>query len=167
LAKQGLYFVYLDNTHRLFSSGTLTEQAKNSIEAIREAGLVLILSDFSSSQVKEFMKISKQSVLIVKKQVPSSEELELIKDNKAVLGLFLSPEENPEAYFKKLDKVKNLLGREAVAIINGQSLWEKAGQDQMTGATSQILKAGYEWYDIVYPFSRSFLTLLDTTRGMK
>ena len=89
-------------------------------------------------------------MVLLEKELPDEETLDLIKENGFVLGLILGADEEPVAYFKKLEKAKNALGSQYLMIVNENCLWGNAGKDQMLNVISEMLKAKYERMDFSY-----------------
>ncbi len=164
LAKQGIFFVILDHPSFLFDQTGLNEEGKKMLEALNKNGLLMMVRGLEPSQSKVLLEASKKPFVLLEKQMPSKENMDLIKKRGSGLGLLLSQEEEPAAYFRKLDEAKQAIGSECLLIVNENSLWESAGMEKMKNLISEILKAKYEWLDIVQPFSRTFLRVLDKNR---
>jgi hypothetical protein len=79
--------------------------------------------------------------------------------------LVLGKDEDPAAYFKKLDEARKTAGTANLSIVTGNCLWGKAGKDQMLGLIGEMLKAKYENEDLANLFSGTFLRVLDKARA--
>jgi len=165
LAKQGVFFVIVDNPTLLFSQKQLTVEGQKIVKTANNCGLLLAFRGLNSSQAKSLLETSSKPVIIMTNNLPDNGVMELIKQKKAALGLLLSKEDDPLGYFKKLDEAKNLIGSEHLMIVNQQSFWDKAGIEQMLGLITEILKAKYERSDMANIFSGSFLRVLRSAKG--
>lgn len=165
LAKQGLYFVVVEDPSFLFGEGGLSEEGKKIIKAVNTSGLLLLVKGVDSSQAKALLKGSKKPPVFLVKNLPDKEVIELIKEKDSALGLLLGSEEDPASYFLKLDEAKKAIGTEYLMMINELCLWEGAGKDQMLKVITEIIKAKYERSDISNPFSATFLRVLEKARG--
>jgi len=165
LAKQGIYFVIVDDASSFFNEKELTEEGKKILKAVNESGLLLGFKGLNASQEKSLLNASKKPVILLSKDLPDEETQELIKKKKSAIGLILSQDDEPAAYFEKLDEAKKSLGTEYLMIVNEQCLWGKAGKEHMLKVISEILKAKYERSDISNIFSGTFLRILDKVRG--
>jgi len=165
LAKQGVFFVIVDNPTLLFSQKQLTVEGQKIVKTANNCGLLLAFRGLNSSQAKSLLETSSKPVIIMTNNLPDNGVMELIKQKKAALGLLLSKEDDPIGYIKKLDEAKNLIGSEHLMIVNQQSFWDKAGIEQMLGLITEILKAKYERSDMANIFSGSFLRVLRSAKG--
>jgi aminopeptidase YwaD len=165
LAKQGLYFVVVEDPPFLFGKEGLSEEGKNIIKAVNDSGLLLFVNGVDSSQAKLLLKESKKPLAILGKKLPDKEVVELIKEKESAFGLVWSSEVDPVAYFNKLDEFKKAVGTEYLMMINEPCLWGKAGKDQMLKVITEIIKAKYERSDISNLFSSTFLRVLREARG--
>jgi len=165
LAKQGIYFVIVDDASSFFNEKELTEEGKKILKAVNESGLLLGFKGLNASQEKSLLNTSKKPVILLSRDLPDEETQELIKKKKSAIGLILSQDDEPADYFEKLDEAKKSLGTEHLMIVNEQCLWGKAGKEQMLKVISEILKANYERSDISNIFSGTFLRVLNKVRG--
>jgi hypothetical protein len=164
LAKQGIFFIILDDPSFLFGPAGLSEEGKKILESINKSGVLMMVKGCEAPQTKAILEASQKPVVLLEKELPGKETMDLIKKSGSLLGLLLNQEEEAAVYFKKMDEAKKAIGTEQLLIVNESSLWEKPGLEQLTRVTSEILKAKYEWLDIVQPFSRTFLKVLDKNR---
>jgi len=165
LAKQGLYFVVLDDPSVLFEQEALSEKGKEIINALDSNGLLLFVKGADASQAKTLLQTSKKPIVLLEKNLPDKEIMELIKQKDSALGLLLQIEDSPEDYFKKLDAVKQSIGTQHLMIVNDVCLWGDTGKELMLKTISEILKAKYERFDLSNIFSSTFLRVLDKARG--
>ncbi|MFB0566005.1 MAG: M28 family peptidase [Candidatus Aminicenantaceae bacterium] len=165
LAKQGVFYVFMDSPSFLFTEEGLSEEGKKIVKALNESGILLIVSGIDSSQGKVLLETSKKPLIVLQKNLPDGKVLELIRKKKAALGLILSKEEEAGVYFKKLDEVKKAIGTEHLLIVNEECLWEKKGKEHMLQVIAEILKAEYERQNISNIFSSTFLRVLRNNRG--
>jgi len=165
LAKQGLYFVVVEDPSFLFDEEGLSEEGKKIVKAVNTSGLLLLVKGVYSSQAKALLKGSKKPLVIFDKNLPDKEVMELIKEKDSAFGLLLGSEEDPAFYFKKLDDVKKAIGTKYLMMVNESCLWEGAGKDQMLKVIAEIIKAKYERSDISNLFSSTFLRVLGKARG--
>jgi hypothetical protein len=165
LAKEGIFFVILESPGALFNEHGITEEGKTIVESLNKSGLLIMIHGLNADQAQSLLEFSKKPLVLVENELPSQEIMALIKKKNSVLGLRLGKEEKAETYFKNLDEATKAMGRDCLLIINEESLWEKPGNDHLVHVVSELLKASYAWQDITYPFSRSFLRVLDENRG--
>ncbi|NIM59506.1 MAG: M28 family peptidase [Candidatus Aminicenantes bacterium] len=165
LAKQGLYFTFIEDPSFLFAEQGLSEEGKKIIKAINDSGLLLIVKGVDSSQAKLLLKESKSPLAILDEDLPDKEIMELIKEKEAAFGLIWSSEVDPVAYFNKLDEFKKAVGTEYLMMVNEPYLWGKAGKDPMLKIITEIIKAKYERTDRSNIFSSTFLRVLEKARG--
>lgn len=165
LAKQGLFFVIVDNPSSFFEEKGMSEQGKKIVEALNKSGLVLFFKGLKGSQARSLLEATNKPLILLEKDLPDKEVMDLIKNKNSALGLLLTPDEDAKTFFKKLEEAKKAIGRECLMIVNEESLWENHGRELMLKVTSEILKAKYGWRDIVYPFSRTFRRVLEENRG--
>jgi len=165
LAKQGVCFVLVDKPAFLFGEEGLSEEGKKIIKAINSSGLLLVVKSLDTAQAKALLNSSKKPLILLEKDLPDSEILELIKKKKSALGLILAPGEESSSYFKKLDEVKKAVGTDYLMMVNEQCLWKAEGKEQMLKVISEIIKAEYERPDVPNIFSSTFLRVLGKARG--
>lgn len=165
LAKQGLYFVFVEDPSFLFGEEGLSEEGKKIIKAVNTSGLLLFVKGVDGLQAKVLLKESKKPLVILDKNLPDKEVMELIKEKDSALGLVLDSEEDSAAYFKKLDEVKKAIGSEYLMMVNEPGLWTGTGKEQMLKVISKIIEAKYERSDISNLFSSTFLRVLGKARG--
>jgi Peptidase family M28 len=164
LSKQGAAFVSLDRPGFLFGDPGLGEEGKKIVEAIGKANLLVVASGLDPAQSRALLEGSAKPVLLAVDSLPDKDILTLIKKTKSSLGLVLGKDENPAAYFKKLDEAKTSLGAENLSIVTQNCLWSKTGKEQMVGLIGEMLKAKYENEDMANLVSGSFLRVLDRVR---
>ncbi|NIM90867.1 MAG: M20/M25/M40 family metallo-hydrolase [Candidatus Aminicenantes bacterium] len=169
LAKQGVYFVFMEKPSFLFGEEGLSEEGLKIVKALNANGLLLVVEGLDASQAKALLEGSKKPLVLLERDLPDKDILELIKKNKSALGLILSPGEDSSSYFKKLDEVKNAIGTDYLMIVNEQCLWGEKGKEQMLGLISEIIRSKYKrpGRDVSNLFSSTFLRVLDKARGEK
>ena len=150
LVEQGIHFAVAEDLNFIFGKEELTEDGKTFIKAVNSSGLLLLVKGLNAAQAKVLLNESKKPMVLLEKELPDEETLDLIKENGFVLGLILGADEEPVAYFKKLEKAKNALGSQYLMIVNENCLWGNAGKDQMLNVISEMLKAKYERMDFSY-----------------
>jgi hypothetical protein len=165
LAKQGLYFTFIEDPSFLFGEQGLSEEGKKVIKAVNESGFLLLVDGVNDSQAKLLLKESQKPLVILGKNLPGKEVMELIKEKESAFGLVWSSDVDPVAYFNTLDEFKKAVGTEYLMMVNEPCLWSKAGKDQMLKVISQIIKAKYDRTDRSNIFSSAFLRMLGKARG--
>ncbi len=86
------------------------------------------------------------------------------EEKECALGLILGSEEDPAAYFKKLDEAKKAIGTRYLMFVNEQCLWSVKGKNQLLKVISEMLKAKYGRGDLSGILSSTFLRVLNRTR---
>nr|NIM59658.1 hypothetical protein [Candidatus Aminicenantes bacterium] len=69
------------------------------------------------AQAKLLLKGSKRPLVFLDKNLPDKEVMELIKEKESALGLIWSGEDDPAAYFKKLDEFKKAVGTQYLMMV--------------------------------------------------
>jgi hypothetical protein len=164
-SKQGVAFVFLDGPGSLFGDKGLSEEGKKIVEAVGKANLLLIVSGLEPAQNKALLESANKPLILVVKDQPGSDILELLKKTKSSIGLVLGKDEDPAAYFKKLDEAKKAVGADSLAIVTENCLWSKPGKEQMVSLVGEMLKAKYENEDLGNLFSGAFMRVLDRVRA--
>jgi len=165
LAKQGVYFVFMDEPSFLFGEEGLSEQGKKIVKALNASGLLLIVEGLDALQAKALLSSSKKPLILLEKDLPDKDVLELIKKKKSALGLILSQGEEPSSYFEKIDEVKKTIGSDYLMMVNEQCLWGNEGKEQLRKVISEIIRAEYRRPDVPNIFTFTFLRVLDKARG--
>ncbi len=163
-SKQGAAFVFLDQPGFLFGDTGLSEEGKKIVEAAGKANLLLVVSGLEPARNKALLESSGKPLFVVVDSLPDNDVIGLIKKTKSSLGLVLGKDENPAAYFKRLDEAKTALGAETLSIVTENCLWSQAGKQQMVGLIGEMLKAKYENEDLANLVSGSFLRVLERVR---
>ncbi|NQT80286.1 MAG: M20/M25/M40 family metallo-hydrolase [Candidatus Aminicenantes bacterium] len=165
LAKQGIYFVLVDDPAVLFGEEGLNEEGKKILGAANKSGLLFLIKGANTAQVKALLNTSKKPLIFLEKDLPGKEIMELIKKKESALGLILGSKEDPVAYFKKLDEAKEAIGNQNLMVVNELCLWGSSGKDQMLKVISEMIKAKYERMDFSNIFSSTFMRVLRKARG--
>jgi hypothetical protein len=165
LAKQGLYFTFIEDPSFLFGEQGLSEEGKKIIKAVNDSGLLLLVEGVDDSQAELLLKESQKPLAILGKNLPGKEVMGLIKEKESAFGLVWSSDVDPAAYFSKLDEFKKAVGTEYLMMVNEPCLWGKAGEDQMLKVISEIIKAKYDRTDRSNIFSSTFLRVLGKARA--
>ncbi|UCE42834.1 MAG: M20/M25/M40 family metallo-hydrolase [Candidatus Aminicenantes bacterium] len=165
LAKQGLYFVYLDDVSFLFGDSGLSEDGKKTIKALNKSGLLSYIKGADTAQIKVLLKTAHKPFIFVTNDIPEKEVLDLIKDKESAIGLILSSDTDPAAYFKKIDAIKEAIGSQYVMMVNEPCFWKDEGKNLMLKVITEIIKGKYERADLSNIFSRTFLRVLNEARG--
>jgi microsomal dipeptidase-like Zn-dependent dipeptidase len=167
LAKQGVYFVFMEKPSFLFGEEGLSEEGQKIVKALNASGLLLVVAGLEASQTKALLEGSEKPLVLLGNDLPDKDVLELIKKKKSALGLIFSSGKDSSSYFKMLDEVKNAVGTDYLMMVNEQCLWGKKGREQILGVISEIIKAKYKRPDVPNIFSSTFLRVLDKARGEK
>ena len=167
LTKQGVFFVFMDEPSFLFGEEGLGEEGKEIVKAINSSGLLLVVEGLDSSQAKVLLNGSQKPLVLIEKDLPDKEVLELIKEKKSALGLILAKGADPSSYFQKIDEVKETIGTDYLMLVNEQCLWGNEGKEQLLNVISEIIKAEYRSPDVPNIFTFTFLRVLDKARGEK
>ncbi len=167
LAKQGAYFVIVDNPAALFEGEELTENGKQILKGINRSGLLLMVKGTTTAQAKALLKASKKPFVLLEKNLPEQDVLDLIKEKEAVVGLVLAKGAAAAEYFEILNKAKEAVGTEHLMIVNEDCVWKDAGKGQMLDVIYEIIKAEYEREDFRNVISRTFLRVLTAARADK
>jgi len=165
LTKQGVYFVFVEKPSFLFEEEGLSEEGKEIVKAMNTSGLLLVVRGLDSVQAQALLNSSKKPLILLEEELPEKEILELIKKKKSAIGLILAGDEDPVAYFKKLDEAKKAIGSEHLVFVNELCLWGNAGKEQMLKVFSEIIKAKYRRPDVPNIFTFTFLRVLREARG--
>jgi len=166
LAEMGLYFI-LEDAGALFQEDKLSDEAREIIQAINQAGLLFLVNDPTEIQIKEILNSSiKPGIIgIIGREIPSKETLELIRARGAGFGLVAAQGTEPALYVQKLLEARKLIGSSNLFIVNGPCLWEKDGQDLMFQIIAELLKEKIESSELGSLLSGNFLRLLSLARG--
>lgn len=164
LARQGLYFI-MEEASVFFAEGQLTDEGKKIIQAINQAGLVLLITQANDSQIKEILNVTTKPVALIGQEMPSKETLELIRNKGAAFGLIASQDITPSAYVEKILEARKQIGSNYLFLVNGLCLWGQAGQEFWLQIISEFLKAKLESYELGNLLSGNFLRLLAQARG--
>jgi len=87
LAKQGIFFVLVDNPAYLFNQKELTEEGQKILKAANASGLLMVFKGLNTNQAKSLLETSPKPVIILTNNLPEKEVMELLKKKKAALGL--------------------------------------------------------------------------------
>ena len=135
------------------------------MKAVNTSGLLFLFKGVDGSQAKLLLKESKKPLAFLDKSLPDKEVMELIKEKESAFGLVWSGEDDPVAYFNKLDEFKKAVGTEYLMMVNEPCLWGKAGKDPMLKVITEIIKAKYDRTDRSNIYSSTFLRVLGKARG--
>ncbi len=147
LVDQGIHFAVAEDLSFIFEAEGMTVDGKAFIKGVNSSGLLLLVKGLNAAQAKVLLNESQKPMVLLAKELPDKETLDLIKEKQFVLGLILGADEDPGAYLKKLDQAKEAIGSQYLMIVNENCLWGKAGKDQMLNVVSEMLKAKYEGTD--------------------
>jgi len=164
-SKQGAAFVWLDRPAALLGDQGLNDEGKKIVAAIGKANLLMVVSGLDPAQNKLVLESANKPLFLVVSSQPSADILELVKKTKSSIGLILGKDEDPAAYFRKLDEAKKAVGAEILAIVAESCLWGKPGKEQMVGLIGEMLKAKYESEDLANLFSGAFMSVLERARA--
>ncbi|MEN6312257.1 MAG: M20/M25/M40 family metallo-hydrolase [Acidobacteriota bacterium] len=154
-AKQGMAFIALDGPDGLFGEKGLSEEGKKIVGALGRAGLFLMVKGLDAGQNQALLEAARTPVMIKTDAVPGSELAALVKKTRSVVGLVMGKDEDPAAYFKKLDEAKKALGTENLAIVAEKCLWSAAGKEQVIKLIGEMLRAKYDNDALAQLFSGS------------
>ena len=164
-SKQGVAFVHLDQPDFLFDAKGLNEEGRKIVDALSQAGLLLIVWGTDSVQSKALLENAKKPVLLVVNGLPEKDILDLIKKTGSALGFAFGKDEDAGTYFKKLDEAKKAVGTETLSIVTENCLWGNLGKKQMIDLIGEMLKAKYENEELANLFSGTFIRTLEKARA--
>ena len=165
LAKQGVFFLMMDDPSVLFEGDTVSDKGKEIVNTAASAGLLLMLRSANAAQAKAILDFSEQPLILIEQDLPERPILDLIKETDSGLGLVLTENASAAAYFEKMEEVRAAIGTKHLMIVNELSLWEEGGRNQMLDVIAEILKAEYEREDFANVFSAAFLGIVDRVRS--
>lgn len=165
LSKQGIFFVLIDDSSLLFEEENLSKEGERILKALNANGLLVLAKDLNFSRAKTLLEAARKPMIVLSKELPDKEIVALIKKTKSALGLILSQDDLPAAYFERLHEAKSSLGTDHLLIVNEPCLWEDEGRAQMLNVISEILKAHYQSSEVSDLFSETFLRILREVRG--
>lgn len=164
LARQGLYLI-MEEASTFFADSQLTDEAKKIIQAINQAGLLLIVTSGSDNQIKEILNISTKPVAFMSKEVPSKEILELIGKRGGGFGFIVAEDIDPTSFVQKILEARKQVGSGHLFLVNEPCLWGKTGQDLGLKIIRELLKAKIESSELGNLLSGNLLRLLSQVRG--
>lgn len=165
LAKQGVYFIIVEDPSFLFDEKGLNEEGRKILRSINKSGLLLLVQGTDTAQAKALLEGSSRPLVLLEKELPDKDVMELIKKKESALGLIWNNEMDPAAYMKKIEDVKEAIGTQFLTMVNEDCLWKDEGKGQMLKVISEILKVKYERADTSNIFSSTFLRVLRKARG--
>jgi hypothetical protein len=164
-SKQGVTFVYLDQPEFLFEGEGLSEEGRKTLDALWQAGLMVIVRGTDSAQSKALLENAKKPVLLMVESLPEKDVLDLVKKTGSALGFVFGKDEEAATYFKKLDEAKKAIGTETLVIVNENCLWGEGAKGQMIDLIGEMLRAKYENEEMANLFSGTFLRTLEKARS--
>lgn len=164
LAGQGAYFVVMDEPASLFGEQGLGEEGKTFVEELSSSELLVFVRGADSAQTRVLLEESKKPMVFFQSELPDKEILDLIKNKEAALGLVMGKDEDPAAYFQKLQQAREAIGTQHLMIVNEQCLWGAKAQDQMLKLISEMIKEKYERTDFSNLFSATLLRVMRAVR---
>ena len=164
--RSGLCFVLLEQPYLLFDDEGLSDSGKKVLKAINDGDLFLIVKDFGPEEIKALLKVSRDPLLLLVKDVPEKSVLESIKKKDSAVGLVWG-EEEPAVYVKKLIELKDALGTQSVVFANEACLWDKKTKDDLLNLFSEIAKADLGRRDLTNIFSANLMRIMDKARGIQ
>ncbi len=164
LAKQGLYLI-MEEASAFFADSQLTDEAKQVIQAINQAGLLLCVTAADDNQIKEILGTTTKPIAIISKEIPSQENLELIRNKGAGFGLIIAQDIDPAILVQKLLEVRKQVGSNNLFLVNEPCLWGQAGQALWIKIIGELLKAKIESSELGNLLSGNFLRLLSQAHG--
>ena len=164
-AKQGIAFITLDGPDGLFGQKGLSEEGKKIVEALGRAGLFLIVKGLDAGQSQALLEAARAPLMVKTDGVPGAELAALVKKTRSVVGLVMGKDEDPAAYFKKLDEAKKALGTENLSIVAERCLWMAPGKEQMIKLIGEMLRAKYDNEALAQLFSGSLQRALAAAKG--
>jgi hypothetical protein len=165
LVEQGIHFAVADDLSFLFGEEGLSEEGKKFIKALNSSGLLLLARGLDAAQMKTLLEESKKPMVFIARELPDEDTLKMIEEKNFALGIVLGADEDPAAYFKKLEEAKKAIGSRYLMIVNENCLWGTAGKNQMLGVISEMIKAEYERMDYSSLFNSTFIRVLRSARG--
>lgn len=164
LADKGISFVLLNNPSFLFKGEGLSEEGEKIMKALRRNRILPLISGMNTPQSLALLKQSKKPEVLLGKELPPREVIDILKKKSSAFGLIMTGEESARSYFQKLNEAMERIGPEHLSVINEECLWGEEGKEQMFRLISEILKANYGRVDIMKIFSLTFLRVLDEAR---
>ncbi len=164
-SKQGVSFIALDRPQSVFDDKGLKDEGKKGLDAIGQAGLLMIIRGTDSVQSKALLENARKPVLLEVHGLPEKDIIDLVKKTGSALGIVFGKDEDAGAYFKKLEEAKKTVGTETLAIVNENCLWGETTKGQMIDLIGKLLGAKYENEEIADLFSGTFLRTLEKARS--
>ena len=165
LVEQGVHFAMVDKPAFLFGEDGLSEEGKTFIKDVNWSGLLILFNGLDEAQMMTLLQASKKPMVFMEKELPDKEILDLVKEKNFALGLILGADEDPAAYFNKLEEAKEAIGSRNLMIVNENCLWGSVGKEQMLKVISEMIKGEYERMDYSYLLTSTFLRVLRSVRG--
>ncbi len=165
LAGMGVQFVFAENPVFLFGEKGLSEKGETFLKEVNKSGLLFFYWGINDDQTRFLLEKSTRPFILVRNGLPAKEILDLIKKEKSVLGLVFGTDEDPEAFFKKLDEAKKAIGDGSILLMTERDLWTPEAQAQMLKLITEMIKADYERSDFSNLFSGAFLRVWNAAKG--
>jgi hypothetical protein len=165
LAKQGVYFVSIEEPAFLFSDEGLSSKGKEILKSIQSSGLLLVVKGMDEEQSRALLEASKRPVVLLQKDIPDKETLDLMKEKEAAVGLILGAEEEAASYVKKVKAVKEAIGTQYLMMVNEQCLWSSPGKTHVLDVISELLKIELGRSDLPNILSATFFRALASARA--
>ncbi len=166
LARQGLYFINLDDPSVFFQGDSWSASGQARFKILNKSGLLLLLSELNSAQARLLLEAAEYPVVILSGEIMEKNVMDLIKKTGSVLGLTLLSSRSPEQDFAMLDAVKEAAGPEHVMLVNQECLWKDAGADKVLEVIPYFIKADYDRRALGQIFSQTFFRVLSHVRRM-
>ncbi len=164
LAKQGLYFVSIEEPAFLFSDEGLSAKGKETLKTIQSSGLLLVVKGMDADQSRVLLEGSKKPLVFLQNDIPDKEIMDLVKEKEAAVGLILGADEDAASYVNKVKAVKEAIGTQYVMMVNEQCLWGSPGKTQMLDMISELLKVELGRGGLPNIFSGTFFRVLNSAR---
>ncbi len=143
LIKGSIYFVVFSPEDLLQTDGKISATGKALLLTLGQNGIAVVLRGFPAEGLKEVLGAVNMSPVVVGKELPSVENVELIKKTNAVFGLEFLAGEKAADYGARLKAAVALLGAERLTIWND----DDPGNDAVKAAYRSLfsLTAGETW----------------------
>ncbi len=164
-SKAGIGFVSIDGPGTLFREKALSDEGKKTVEALGKANLLIVAKGLDAAQSRSLLENAKKPVFLETAVLPDKDVIDLVKKTGSAIGLIMAKDEDPAAYFKRLDEARKAAGSSYAGLVAENSLWSDAGKAQMIGLIGEMLKAKYENEDLSNAVSGAFLRALGAARA--
>jgi hypothetical protein len=164
LARQGLYFVLLEDLSVFFKGDAWSASGRELFGAVNKSGLLMLFSGLNSARARLLLEAAEYPVVILSGEIMAKEVMDLIEKTSSALGFVLLPDRTPEQDFAMLDAVKEAVGTDHIMLVNQECLWKDAGADSVIDVIPYFIKADYDRRDLGGMFTQTFFRVLNQVR---